>query len=322
MRATGTTMAFENEGGYYTSSSRWQGRGMIVFRLLCALFIPWYVFFYVYDATAMDMHRYFPWWCWFYAVLAWGWVFVYWFLYTAARAAGRIFDAKWQFFLALQMMVTVCAATFLGNRIYFEYNEVIYNFKALEPYTNVNPAKDIGDEFLDAGQLYFKEGSHVDVARGIAFKNFDVYCVAPIIRKTLENEEEQAEGQNTVELPASGTVDFFAVGKNCCEPNGEKFACGDYGGDARSGLRVLEAADRPYYAMAAEAWTAKYKLPAKHPVFVSWVIDPLGVVGGIETASGKLYAKTIKWFNRINVVVILAFMVLFRGWDYSGRGKF
>merc|ERR1719482_1482985 len=197
------------------------------------------------------------------------------------------------------MMVTVCAATFLGNRIYFEMNEKIYNFRALEPYTNVNPAKDIGDEFLDAGQLYFKEGTHVDVARGIAFKNFDVYCLAPIIRKTLEDEGKLHDtGENSLELPESGTVDFFAVGKNCCEPNGEKFNCGDYGsGSARSGLRVLEPINRPYYSMAAEAWAAKYKLPAKHPVFVDWVNDPLGVVSDIETAGGKLYMKTLKFYN-------------------------
>jgi len=301
----------------YKPMNRWKGRAMVIFRIVYSLVVPTFVFRWIYFAVAKEWHRYDVEWTWGFAFGAWIFVFLNFTLFTAARAVGRRFDAKWQLFNTLQLAAAILAGTYFGNKFYQEYFTPLMDFKALEPYVNVNPVKDTGDMFLDAGQLYFKEGSHVDTTRTTAFKNFDVYCIAPIIRDTLEDEGLTHDtGTQAIQMPESGTIDFFAVGVNCCDATGENFNCGAIGGDARSGLRVLEAEHRPFYSMAAESWAMTYKIPAKHPVFVKWTVDPLGDIGGMDTAAGKLYAKMVKRDLQFNIVCLLFFLVVFEGYEY------
>lgn len=311
----------EDEYGRSFYRNRWQGRGMVIFRILWSIIIPSIIFYYLYWLFCKETHHFNMDWVWIVDAASWIFVGANFFLFWAARLKGRQFDAKWQLFNTAQASLAVLLATFLGNQQYHQYWDPILDFQALETYVNVNPAVDIGDEFLDGGQIYFKEGSHVDTTRGMAFKTYDVFCLAPIIKDTLEDEGKRHEtGDNSIVMPPSGTVDFFAVGKNCCLPNGEAFSCGDVG-SARSGLRVLEAEDRPYYKMAAEAWAEAYKLPAKHPIFLKWSVDPMGIVGGMAFQAGLLYEATKTRFVLFNLVCLVAFLVIAEGWDWSGKGK-
>lgn len=302
--------------------SRWKGYCLVAFRILWSIIIPIILFIYLFWICAKDWHRGFIKWTWGAVALSWVLVFLNFLLFLAARRKGRRWDAKWQLFNTIQLAGAIVLATFYGNSQYHEFWDRIYDYSALETYVNVNPLKDIGEGFLDAGQLYFKEGSRVDTEHGIAFKNYDVFCVAPIIREVLDRGAEKGttgSDSGLLKTPDSGTVDFFAVGMNCCEPNGENFACGDVGGNARSGLRQVQEEARPFYVMAAEAWSAKYNIPAKHPIFVNWVVDPLAKVGALDTDAGKAYANTEKRYKQFNIVCVLAFVVLFQGWDYRSK---
>lgn len=319
-------MAFEKEeyGSKLYGVGRWKGRLNVILRVIVGIFLPYVVFSWIYYAFAREWHHFDIEWTWGFAAGGWAIVVISFFTFTGQRAVGHKFNAKWQLFLTIQFVAAVMLATFFGNRHFYTLWEPVYDFAALETYVNVNPIKEIGDAFLDAGQMYFKEGSHVDTTRTVAFKNYDVYCLAPIIKEVLEDEgQTHSSGKAAVVMPPSGTVDFFAVGMNCCNPDGTNFACADVGNaDARSGLRVLEADHRPYYSMAAEAWSMKYNIPAKHPIFVSWLVDPLGKVGGMKETAGKTYFKSLGSFWKWNIAAVVVFLVFppFEGWDWSEKG--
>jgi hypothetical protein len=168
-----------------------------------------------------------------------------------------------------------------GDTTFWRYSRSYYQFEDLASYVNISPSNDRGQSYMDAGQVYFKEGSRVETSKAMAFQEDQVYCVAPIVQETLDGKgQEQTAGGNMgkggLKLPASGTVDFWAVGMNCCDPSGLNFKCGDAENvNARAGIRVLRDDTRPFFLMAVQEWTAWLQMPAKHPLFFHWVQDPL-----------------------------------------------
>lgn len=290
-----------------------QRRCRTVLKVLVNILLPWLLFCTIYGCTAFWLHQYYPNITWGIVLASWGFVVVTTLGYQAAARKGRRQDAIWGLFMTLSLAIAIVLGTYFGNRHFQLYWRPFYDFAALEAYVNINPNKDNGVSFMDAGQVYFKEGSHVDLTRVVAFKNYDVYCVAPIIRQVLEEEGKRHKtGGSPVELPESGTIDFFAVGVNCCDPTGDKFTCGDVtNGKARSGLRVLQADHRPFYNMAVTMWSSKYDLPAKHPLFFEWLVDPLAKVGGLELAGTAAYFNSYVTFGVwCSCIVILFICVL------------
>ena len=60
----------------------------------------------------------------------------------------------------------------------------------------------------------------------------EVYCVAPITTPSMLTQ----------------TLDFWAVGTDCCGTSSSDFRCGEYANPrARSGLRVLDESVLPNY---------------------------------------------------------------------------
>lgn len=187
--------------------------------------------------------------------------------------------------------VSVCMAAgvilgyIYGNDNYNMHTSYFYNLRDMASYTNVDPGVDQGQGFMDAGTIYFKEGSFVLKRKALAFHNGHTYCVAPITRSPLELDNPAQ--QNGFQLATatgystgrSGTVDFWAVGIDCCGKtgtDGEGFTCGDTNSQvARSGMRLLNSAERENYLVAVQQWSASIGLPAKHPLFFTWVKDPL-----------------------------------------------
>jgi len=108
----------------------------------------------------------------------------------------------------------------------------------------------------------------------------------------------QAQYDGTrVELPASGTIDFWAVGKDCCDASGANFKCGAVDNPrARAGLRMLRDDIRPFFLMAVQEWSAWVGEPAKHPLFFYWVEDPVAEVEGHNLGGSKKYTEFVALF--------------------------
>ncbi|CAK0824554.1 unnamed protein product, partial [Prorocentrum cordatum] len=67
-----------------------------------------------------------------------------------------------------------------------------------------------------------------------------------------------AHGPPKFHLPESGSVDFWAVGMDCCNQTSGEFWCGQVSNPrARAGMRMLRDDSRPFYALAVQVWAAK-----------------------------------------------------------------
>eukprot|EP00419_Tripos_fusus_P037629 CAMPEP_0172778850 /NCGR_PEP_ID=MMETSP1074-20121228/202120_1 /TAXON_ID=2916 /ORGANISM="Ceratium fusus, Strain PA161109" /LENGTH=382 /DNA_ID=CAMNT_0013615799 /DNA_START=291 /DNA_END=1440 /DNA_ORIENTATION=- len=154
-----------------------------------------------------------------------------------------------------------------------------------------------------AGIMYFKEDSRVRKETAVAFRNGMTYCVAPIMRHVQESKP----GGGPV-APPSGTVDFWAVGVDCCGKKGETFTCGEVGTSlARSGLRLMDGTARSMFLLGVQEWSAGTGLPVRHPVFFHWVVDPIITLEGIISAAWENL-----WLNLFGCFVgslIMAFVL-------------
>jgi len=275
----------------------------VIFNILA----PWLLFWAVYSATVGWLHHYWPNLTWTIVVCAWIFVVVTVIVYRASARRGRVYDAIWGLFLTLSLALSIIAGTMIGNKEYETYWHRFYDFQALESYVNINPVVDSGKAFMDGGQYYFKEGTHVDTTRVVAFKNFDIYCIAPLIREELEDAGKAKDGKDPLNLPESGALDWFAVGMNCCKPDGEDWTCAP--GNARSGLRSLDEDHRPFYTMASTMWSIKYDIPSKNPIFVEFMVDPLGKIGGLGVVGGLFYWNNVYYFLAFDIFVVLLFVI-------------
>lgn len=159
---------------------------------------------------------------------------------------------------------------------YWQHNMMkYYTWPDMANYVNIDPDTDQGQSYMDAGTVYFREGSYVLEDHAIAFLNGARYCVAPVVRAS-PNVTVPRQTVNGFVLPRSGTVDFWAVGTDCCGPDGRNYRCGDVKSMiARSGLRILDSTSQSMYLLGVQEWSATTGLPVKHPLFFSWVKDPI-----------------------------------------------
>lgn len=180
--------------------------------------------------------------------------------------------------LAFCVSASFAGAYITGGRYWDRHLASLYTWDDMASYVNIDPFSDKGQSFMDAGAVYFKDGSYVLKSHAIAFRNGRTYCVAPIVRAPSPTERNATKQTlvNGFELPRSGSVDFWAVGIDCCGPKGEFFTCGDATSRiARSGLRALDDMSRPMYVLGIQEWSATTGLPVKHPLFFTWVKDPI-----------------------------------------------
>jgi hypothetical protein len=226
-------------------------------------------------------------------------------IYLYALTVRTNVNRVWLYFLAgAVLFMTLCGGVYgdenYGRMRYF------YAFQSMAAYVNINPSLDSGLSYSDAGEVYFKEGSRVDTTRAVAFKNSDIFCAAPIIL--------ELESGETVEAKS---MDWWAVGVNCCKPNGAAFTCGQSTNYlARSGMRLLEPYDLPYYQFAVHQFSKKYDLPAENPLFFNWVMDPLGDAGMLYLNAHRKYYQYITEFFILNLVAVIIFRT---GLEWSSK---
>lgn len=185
--------------------------------------------------------------------------------------------------ITVLMWSAFVSASYLGDVCYWSFSSSYYNYQDLLSYPNIDPNLDRGQSYMDSGIVYFKESTYIASTKAVAFRSTAVYCAAPIVRQPIENQDGTVavETEGTVVLPTAGTIDWWAVGINCCDPSGNGFTCGEVANPlARAGVRMLREDARPFFLMAVQEWNSQYGLPSKHPLFFHWVQDPLVQIDG------------------------------------------
>lgn len=143
-------------------------------------------------------------------------------------------------------------------------------------YNDVSPLAK-ASAHADGGVIHFSSDAALDDTRAVGLLSFgSTYCVAPIVSR-----------EAAVAPHSQGpTVQFWAVGKDCCRKR-SSFECDSAGDpDARSGIVLREGEedvtgsflavhmDEPEFFRAVEAATALFELEsADEPVLVRWVRD-------------------------------------------------
>merc|ERR1719148_511814 len=236
------------------------------------IFMPWFLFCTLYAALSFTFHYQHP-------TAAWGLVFLGFFVslvmaFLALRAKARDRDPMWYTFAALAFFLATCLAAVFGDMNFWYNMQPFYDIENLNTYPSVNPAREKGQQLMDAGRVYFADGTGLDMRKAMGFKNLDLYCVAPIVH----GDEQLA------------TYDFWAVGVNCCSGVSSDFRCGEFNNPhARSGLRLMRDDQRPFYRLAVQQAEAAYNIKATHPLFFYWMQDPVAEMNAYKDDGFKYY---------------------------------
>uniref|UniRef100_A0A7R9ZUS4 Uncharacterized protein n=1 Tax=Pyrodinium bahamense TaxID=73915 RepID=A0A7R9ZUS4_9DINO len=280
-------------------------RRMNVAPILLCLFVPWALFVLVFAVSSFSLHYNNPW---AYDVIIAVCALAV--LITLAVGFSRRLksfyseeaEPSWLIFLALSMLVAFVGGVTVGDSNYSQYMRPYFDYHNLNFYTNVYPNRMRGQQLMDAGSILFADGSYLDISRSMGFKKGGVYCVAPI---TFGNQT----------LP---TYDFWAVGINCCSGNQADFHCAGWNSPKSSGgLRIMSGDDRGFYRLAVQQAEAAYGIKAVHPLFFTWVIEPVKEVEGWR---GTARNSFLIWI--MSYLLLQAFLVTVAALAFSRIGRF
>jgi len=207
------------------------------------IFLPWFLFSAIYAITSFTFHYQHPTLTWVIVLIGFGASIATGFL--AYRAKKRDRDPSWYTFAALAFFLAVVLAAVFGDMNFWYNMQPFYDIENLNTYPSVNPAREKGQQLMDAGRVYFADGTGLDMKKAMGFKNLDLYCVAPIVN-----------GNNQL-----ASYDFWAVGINCCSGVSSDFRCGEFNNPhARSGLRLMRDDQRPFWPGDLNISTATVRL--------------------------------------------------------------
>lgn len=248
-----------NQGMFFMSGQR---RRMNVVAVLISLFLPWLLFCATSGLVTSLLHYKYP-------GFAWLLVFVLFLAvvcssgYLASKAriqrsTEASYQPSWYIFIFATCLVAFVLGVVAGEWNFTSHMEPYYNLKSLAEYKDINTNDYVGQQLMDAGSIDFKKGTVLDLGRSMGFKNHDTYCVAPIIT-----------GGGAA---GAQSVDFWAVGKNCCSGVSADFHCSGFSDPQNTGvIRLMHDEDRPFYRLAVQQAEATYHLTASHPLFFQWV---------------------------------------------------
>lgn len=243
------------------------------------LFLPWILFTSLYAVMSFSIHYHSPQLanilCVFGGVVVLAAAMLAWIAWRRKQLQEfHNRDPTWFIFGFVAFLIAWILGMIIGD-LNFSYNmQPYYDVLNLSSYPSVNPSSETGQQLMDAGRVYFSEGSALDLSKSMSFKNLDLYCVAPIV--------------NTKEPLAS--YDFWAVGMNCCSSSHSSFHCGEFNNPhARSGLRLMRDDQRPFYRLAVQQAESAYNIRATHPLFYYWTSDPVAEINSYRDEGFKYF---------------------------------
>jgi len=271
-------------------------RRMNLVAICVNIFMPWLLFCVVYWALSFSFHYQNPSAAWLIFALGLVAVFIGMALAYRARKPGSGRDPMWYNFSWIAMLVAVLFAGILGDMNFWYNMQPFYDIENLNTYPNVNPAKEKGQQLMDAGRVYFTSGARLNNKYAMGFKNLDLYCVAPIV----------------VGDEAIASYDFWAVGLNCCSGVASDFRCGEFNNlHARSGLRLMRDDQRPFFRLAVQQAEAAYNIKATHPLFFYWMQDPVAEMNSYRDDGFKYYLLGIFTHFAFNLFCVVFAVVGF-----------
>jgi hypothetical protein len=257
---------------------RGQRKRMNLVGICVSVFLPWILFSVLYAVMSFSVHYNQPGLCYFIAALGLVVVLMIGTLaYNSVQAKFRGDSEReptWFVFLFLTTVIAWLAGIALGDMNFYSNLQPYYDITNLNTYPSVNPTQMRGQQLMDAGRIIFSEGSKLDLTKSMGFKNLDTYCVAPITNG---------------EAPLA-TYDFWAVGMNCCNGNSADFHCGEFNNPrASAGLRLMNDGQRAFYRLAVQQAEAAYNVKAIHPLFFTWMQDPIAEMNAYQDEGLKYY---------------------------------
>eukprot|EP00747_Dinoflagellata_sp_TGD_P107667 gnl/TRDRNA2_/TRDRNA2_170189_c0_seq1.p1 gnl/TRDRNA2_/TRDRNA2_170189_c0~~gnl/TRDRNA2_/TRDRNA2_170189_c0_seq1.p1 ORF type:complete len:336 (-),score=62.68 gnl/TRDRNA2_/TRDRNA2_170189_c0_seq1:79-978(-) len=274
-------------------------RRMNLVAICVNIFAPWFVFSALYAVLSFSFHYQHPTWSWLLVVASFIMVVIVGFL--AWRTKKRDRDPMWYTYAALALLVATILASIFGDMNFWYNMQPFYDIENLNTYPSVNPAREKGQQLMDAGRVYFADGTGLDMRKAMGFKNLDLYCVCPIV-----NGEQQL-----------ASYDFWAVGLNCCSGVSSDFRCGEFNNPhARSGLRLMRDDQRPFFRLAVQQAEAAYNIKATHPLFFYWMQDPVAEMNSYRDDGFKYYLLGIFTHFAFNLFCVVCATV---GFSKIGR---
>lgn len=245
-------------GLYFVKGQR---RRMNAVAILIALLVPWVMFISVFGVISFSLHYKLPYITNILVALAAGVCIMSAFLAIKAMVNKNLdnqYQPSWYVFISVTCLTAFVVAFMAGENNYYTWMQPYYNYENLATYKDIDTNTYLGQQLMDAGRIDFKSGTKLDLGKSMGFKNKDVYCVAPIM----------TQGSSTT----AQSVDFWAVGKNCCSGVQADFHCSGFSDPKATGvIRMMSDSERPFYRLAVQQAEATYKLTATHPLFFQWV---------------------------------------------------
>ncbi|CAK0834819.1 unnamed protein product [Prorocentrum cordatum] len=263
------------------------------------IFLPWFLFSTLYAAMSFSIHYQRPAIAWLLVFLGFCTVILSGLLAYQTKKKER--DPMWYTFATLAFGLAVVLAVILGDMNFWYNMQPFYDIENLNTYPSVNPAREKGQQLMDAGRVYFADGAMLDMRKAMGFKNLDLFCVAPIVH----GEDQLA------------SYDFWAVGINCCSGVSSDFRCGEFNNPhARSGLRLMRDDQRPFFRLAVQQAEAAYNIKATHPLFFYWMQDPVAEMNAYRDDGFKYYLLGIFTHFAFNLFCVVIAVV---GFSKIGR---
>jgi len=212
--------------------------------------------------------------------------------FNVVRTSGDPFPC----FLFVASLIAWGLGFVLGGVNYTKCMRPYYDIQTMMTYPSVTPSDYKGQQLMDAGQIIFTPGSHINTTLNMVFRNDDVYCVAPIVS------EDASAMQNR--------YDFWAVGLNCCTGQLTGYMCGEYSNpEAHSGLRLMDDSKRAFYRLAVQQAEATYNILAPHPIFMTWLESPEMEINAHQEKGMGHFIVGMSTFFAVELFVVL-FLVL------------
>lgn len=285
-------------------------RRLNILPILLSLLVPWCVFVGAFSLAAFYIHYSHP-------ILTKVLEFIALVLCIVFIADARQARVKgndggfYRSYFAIAVTVAMFGGFLAGDYTFWTYSAYAYELGHMATYTNVDPSSELlwsgelqptrGRQFQDAGIIYFKSNVKLDINKSSSFKMGKLYCVAPIVN------------------PACGKDcghDFWAVGVDCCSEDSAHFQCDMNNTHAKSGLRVMDEAARPFYRLAVLQAEGAHALHSPHPVFLYWLQDPIAEVTKWEKKSYKRFVLAMIFVFLLNAAILHVYL---RGVSMYGR---